>query len=314
MTADQGQTPNASPGADVSISKGWFIVAGVLAAIAVGWPIAGAFGGAGNAMKDTAPGWGHVHSLAVDPRTDALYAATHTGLFRVRAGSAARVGDGNYYDLMGFAIGGPRRFLASGHPDVRSAELGIQPELLGLLESRDQGRSWEPLSLSGIADFHHLAVEGRTVYGANASTGEFMISADGGETWSTRSQPGLTSFVVAADEPGLVLGISGSGTLVSTDGGRTWKRSSAPPLAVVARDGNRVAALAPDGSFLVSDDFAGTWRRRGVIGAPAEALVAAAGDTFYAAGAGTGILVSDDGGRSWRSLFRAPNLAGGSQP
>ena len=314
MTAGEQEVVD-STSSELSISSGWLIVAAVLAAIAVGWPIASAFGRSGAVDKTSASGWEHVHDLAIDPRTSALLVATHTGLFRVREGSAERAGKASFQDLMSFTVDNSGRFLASGHPDIRSAELGIQPQLLGLLASQDQARTWEPVSLSGAADFHALGVQGRWVYGSDSSTGRFMVSGDGGETWSARSDPGLTDFVVAADSSGRVLGISGSGTLLSDDGGRTWRTlAAAPPLAAVASDNKRVVGLATDGSILVSGDFGSTWERRGVIGAPGEALVAAEGDTIYAAGTGAGIFVSADGGLNWRSLYRPTNAGGSPQP
>jgi len=44
--------------------------------------------------------------------------------------------------------------LASGHPDLRESK----PVLLGLIESRDAGQTWEPLSMEGRSDSHALLV------------------------------------------------------------------------------------------------------------------------------------------------------------
>lgn len=68
------------------------------------------------------PGPMHVHGLGVNPADDALFIATHTGLYRVEKGKrkAQRVGN-RYQDTMGFTIVGPNRFLGSGHPDANQA-------------------------------------------------------------------------------------------------------------------------------------------------------------------------------------------------
>jgi hypothetical protein len=108
------------------------------------------------------PGLIHVHGLGNNPADGTLYAATHTGLFTVRDGAGHRVAN-HYQDTMGFTVVGPDHFLGSGHPDFRDTQLyqpGRRP-LLGLIESRDAGRSWQPLSLLGEADFHALQVAHR---------------------------------------------------------------------------------------------------------------------------------------------------------
>ncbi|HLF76681.1 MAG TPA: hypothetical protein VJB57_04255 [Dehalococcoidia bacterium] len=95
----------------------------------------------------------HVHGLGVNPKDGALFAATHTGLFRIVEGKAERVGD-RYQDTMGFTIIGPDHFMGSGHPDVRDYTAGKPPGLLGLVESTDAGLKWTPKSLLGRVGFH----------------------------------------------------------------------------------------------------------------------------------------------------------------
>jgi len=65
----------------------------------------------------------HVHGLGVDPADGMLYAATHSGLFRVpEQGRAERVAN-RAQDTMGFAVAGPGRFIGSGHPDAREDDV-----------------------------------------------------------------------------------------------------------------------------------------------------------------------------------------------
>lgn len=88
-------------------------------------------------------------------------------------------------------------FLASGHPRHQRSETAQagRPPLLGLVESTDRGRSWEPMSLLGEADVHSLAAAHGKVHGYDATGGRLMVSPDGKE-WDTRSRLALGDFAV----------------------------------------------------------------------------------------------------------------------
>jgi hypothetical protein len=83
---------------------------------------------------------------------------------------------GLYQDTMGFTIVGPDHFLGSGHPGSEN-----DPPFLGLIESRNAGAKWRPISLRGEVDFHVLEAQGRTVYGF-------------GSDWETREAMFLRSY------------------------------------------------------------------------------------------------------------------------
>jgi hypothetical protein len=102
------------------------------------------------------PGIVHVHGLGRNPADGSLMIATHTGLFRAGAegGKPERVA-GRFQDTMGFTVVGPDHFLGSGHP--ASVD---DPAFLGLIESRDAGNNWRPISLRGEVDFHVLESQG----------------------------------------------------------------------------------------------------------------------------------------------------------
>lgn len=172
----------------------------------------------------------HVHGLGVNRADGALYLATHMGLYRLDTeGRPERVGD-SYQDTMGFTVVGFDRFLASGHPDLRDRRLRVdgEPPLLGLVESRDGGATWEPRSLLGEADFHALeSIDGR-VYGWNASTAELMVSADL-RAWERLSSIEITSFAIDPGDAQRAVAATGDGVVVSTNGGATGKRSLVHP-------------------------------------------------------------------------------------
>jgi hypothetical protein len=282
-------------------TSGWrraaLAVAAVMALTACGRAGAPASTGAAEVPD---PGVLHVHRLAVDPADpEALYIATHTGLFRsAEGGQAERIGD-RYHDLMGFTITEDGRYLASGHPDLRSEHLQRPgaPPLLGLVESTDGGADWDPVSLLGETDFHALEARHGQLYAADSTSGRFMVSADGVE-WETRSSPALQYIAVSPDDPDLIVGGGGGTPLRTLDGGRAWNALAGPVIAAVAWDDDALYALDPEGGTHISTDAGDTWADGGALGGQPEALLAA-DDTLFAAVAGRGILRSDDGGRSW---------------
>ena len=204
---------------------------GVLAAVAVAAGVAflAQSGGADGADTSRASsglpplevetGVQHVHGLGVDPGDGVLYAATHSGLFRLpEEGRAVRVAN-RAQDTMGFSIVGPGSFIGSGHPDPREDD--VRPPLLGLIESDDRGETWDRISLHGEADFHALHAAHGNVYGYDSTSGTFMVSRDR-EEWDRRSRLPMADFAVDPADPDSLLATTKGGVLRSTDGGRSW--------------------------------------------------------------------------------------------
>jgi hypothetical protein len=252
------------------------------------------------------PGLVHVHGLGINPRDGALYAATHTGLFAVRDRAASRVAD-RYQDTMGFTVVGADHFLGSGHPDFRDKHL-YNPDrrpLLGLIESRDAGRSWQPLSLLGQADFHALQVAHGRVYGYDATGGRFMVTGDH-RHWQVRSKIALAGFAVSPTDPELVVAATQRGLARSNDGGRRWQPIRGP--AALLLDWERpdgLWAMTADGQAWHSSDAGQSWTRRGKLNGQPEALLVH-GRTLYVAVAQLGILTSADQAGTWRVIYRPP--------
>lgn len=248
------------------------------------------------------PGIVHVHGLDVDAEDGSLYIATHTGLFRAAEGEPAeRVGE-RWHDLMGFTVAGPGDLIASGHPDLRDDSLQ-RPDaspLLGLVHSSDQVGSWQETSLLGEVDFHALQAAHGLVFGADSTSGAFMVSEDR-RTWETRSQPSLLDFAVSPEDPQVVVGLTATGVVLSGDGGRTWQPAVAPPLAAVAWSDAGPVGLAPDGGVLLGTAAATDWRQRGSLAGIPEALHAE-GAALYAAATDRGVLRSTDGGGTWTTI------------
>lgn len=244
-----------------------------------------------------AEGASHIHGLGVDPADGSLYIATHTGLFRAAEGESRgrRVGD-RRQDTMGFTVAGPGDFLGSGHPDARD---GLPP-LLGLIRSTDGGRTWQPVSLLGEADFHVLRTAGSRIYGFDATQGRLMVSADGGRTWDERRPPGaLFDLAIDPASADRIVVSSDQGLFASRDGGRRWRRLDPRLVGLLAW--SRAGLVLVDGGGTVhrSADAGRTWKEIGDIGGRPAAL-SLDGEVLHAALHSNVVKASSDGGRTWR--------------
>lgn len=259
---------------------------------------------AGDGLDLDALGMEHVHGLGVNPADGLLYAATHFGVFAVADdGTATRVSSAQ--DMMGFTVTGPDTFLGSGHPDFSQDD---EP-LLGLIESTDAGRTWEPLSLRGEADFHALRVAHGRVWGYDSTSGTLMSTADR-QNWERLSRLPLRDIAVSPADPAVLLATTEQGPVRSTDGGQTWRPADgAPPLVVLAWPRQNVLYGADtSGRVHLSSDGGATWTRQGDAGGRPEAIAAteAQPQNLYLAVADLGIVVSEDGGRAFNDRYRQP--------
>ena len=247
----------------------------------------------------------HVHGLGVDPGDGILYAATHSGLFRVPdQGKAERVAN-RAQDTMGFSIVGPGEFIGSGHPDFREDD--VRPPLLGLIESDDRGETWNRISLHGKADFHALHAAHGNVYGYDSTSQTFMVSRDRKE-WDRRSKLPMADFAVDPADPDTLLATTEQGVVRSTDGGRAWTPiPGAPTLVVLTWAGpGQLYGVSPDGTVQRSEDGGTTWDGRGSVGGQPEAMavdVRGGKETLYVAATDRGIVASADQGRTFTTRY-----------
>lgn len=274
---------------------GRVLLATVITAAAV---VSAACGGDGRS-DELAAGVGpeHVHGLGVNPADGALFIATHTGLFTMPLGSpdSARVGD-RLQDTMGFAVRGPDRFIGSGHPDLRDD----LPPFLGLIESSDAGRSWEPVSLLGDADFHTLRVSGSRVVGYDAVNARVLASDDEGRTWRSIPTPAeLSDLVLDPRDPDRIVAASGAGVITTSDGGATWERLLTNAYLLAWPAGEALYGIGAGGEVTVSRDGGETWDRTGDLEGEPAAVTAAARDTLIVALHDGRMVNSTDAGATW---------------
>jgi hypothetical protein len=263
---------------------------------------------------------GHVHGLGVDPSNGETYAATHNGVWLVPTGKlpssfpanepdpsgAPRQIADRAQDTMGFTVARPGLLLASGHPDPADTD---SPANLGLIASTNRANTWEPVSLSGEADFHDLEVvelpDGQLrVYGYD--NGTIKVSDDNGQTWTDRSRIEARDLAADPASPDRLYATTQQGLVVSDDGGVSFTVvDDAPALFLVT--------VTPDEGTLVGIDTDGAiWTRAGdswtehgtTVGVPeALAFVGGDGDSWLLLADERGIVATDDFGETTTTLL-----------
>ena len=250
------------------------------------------------------PGVIHVHGLGRNPADGALFIATHTGLFRMGSGdrSAERVAE-RYQDTMGFTVIGPDHFLGSGHP----GSIENDPPFLGLIESRNAGSTWRPISLRGKADFHVLEAQGNTVYGFGSDwdtrEARFLRSDDRGRNWTRLAPPeGLLGLAIDPQDPRVSVALGEQRGWVSRDGGTSWRPLPIPGGIVTWSREQGLIAADLEGVIRGASEPTGEWNEIGRLpGTPAA--LEAVGEELLAATHESRVLSSGDGGKTWQDLL-----------
>jgi photosystem II stability/assembly factor-like uncharacterized protein len=218
-------------------------------------------------------------------------------------GSAERVA-GLYQDTMGFTIVGDDHFLGSGHP----GSIEDDPPFLGLIESRNAGSTWRPISLRGEVDFHVLEARNKTVYGFGSDwdTREerLLRSDDRGRTWTRLSPPEpLLGLAIDPRDTRVTVALGEQRGWLSRDGGESWRPLSVPGGLVAWTAERGLVAVAPHGAIRTASDPTSEWKEVGRLPGPPAAFEGV-GDELLAATHESQVLSSRDGGRTWSALLK----------
>ncbi len=279
---------------------------GIVAIAAIG--IGGAAWWQANAAK-TVPinDVSHIHGIAVDPKDSSrLYLATHHGVFHTAADDTAEQVS-EISDYMGFTPhpSDADVMYASGHPP--------QGGNMGVLVSRDGGRTWEQMATGagGPVDFHAMDVsraDPNVIYGLY---GQVQASRDGGTTWTVAGAPPADVFDLAASavDPDTVYAATMTGLMVSRDGGQTWEPTGSqgqPASMVQAAPDGTVYSFVVGSGLMKSPGAALDWRPVST-GLGERVLLHLAVDPtdpkrMFAVTEESQILASSDGGTTWQPL------------
>jgi photosystem II stability/assembly factor-like uncharacterized protein len=252
-----------------------------------------------------------IGSIAVDPGDGTVMLGTGLGLFRLKPGAteAKRVtgelttpsGSGQVSSNLVVRYAGPGDLIASGHP-----EGGSLPENLGLMRSRDAGRTWSPVAEVGRSDYHILQVADQSVLGVLADDRKIRVSGDGAHAFEERTPPDTPLDVVfdPADLQRMVV-TTKQGVFSSADGGGSWRERDQTPAEQLAwGDGDDVYRADPGGAVKRSEDGGVTWKDAGSVGLAVNELAVDADGALYASVAGGEVRRSTDDGAHWTRLVK----------
>lgn len=175
----------------------------------------------------------HVHGLSYSADGKQLMIPSHHGL-AVYENAKWSKAPGPQHDYMGFSATA-RHLYSSGHPAPGSGF--VNP--LGLIRSKDGGRTWDKLGLEGETDFHMLATSWNTnaVYVWNTEPSSRIRRAglhytlNDGYAWKGARAAGITgrprALAVHPDNAAIVAVATSEGLHLSTDSGERFVKSAA---------------------------------------------------------------------------------------
>ena len=167
--------------------------------------------------------------------------------------------------------------------------------------SRDQGRTWEQISLLGKADFHILRVAGRRVYGFDSGTELLFVSRDGGRTWVKRKPPEpLLDLAVDPADPAHVVASTASRLYESPDAGKTWQLIEGQAGYLAWPNAAQLMRIGARGDVWRARGPRAPWTFVSLLGGLPAAFLAVSPRELYAALHDGTIKQSTDRGATWR--------------
>lgn len=260
----------------------------------------------------------HVHGLAYSPDGERLMIPSHHGLAIYEDGKWSKA-PGPQHDYMGFSATA-KNLYSSGHPAPGSGL--VNP--LGLIRSKDGGKTWEKLGLEGETDFHVLATSWNTnaIYVWNPAPSSRMRkpglhhTRNDGFSWTPAVARGLKgephALAVHPDKASTVAVATSAGIYLSRDSGASFQ-------ALVAESEGLAVFFDLDGKHLWHATYDGEARlarvaleaeRAAPVKLPplqkdAVAYIAqnpASRSEYAVATFGRSVYVSKDAGRSWKQI------------
>jgi len=243
------------------------------------------------AVADSHSMFSHLHDVRVFGNQILL--GTHEGLFEYKNKDTFTQIGKNRSDIMGLSIAG-KKIYASGHPAAGSK--AINP--VGLMVSNDMGKSWQDISLRGKADFHFLEVANGQVYGANASSGELLYSANLGKSWTSLGTNMYSDIAIDPKVKGAALAVK-EGRLYFTENSLKSSKELAKTPKLTALDWNKKGVLGVSGKNLLrSADKGKTWITVKTFNSAITSI--SQSETLIAVVVGNAVQISRDNGKTFK--------------
>lgn len=190
----------------------------------------------------------------------------------------------------------PGVMLGSSHPD--RPHRGV-PTNLGLLTSRDGGRTWGSKSLFGKADLHLLQPTAKGLWALDVARSCLAITNDFGTTWACKRLPGIiTAIAVDPHDSTHGVAVTDHGLLETRNAGSSWRPAAFGDADAVtwAPDGTLYGASR--GSVRRARGGAGASETVGELDGPIVAL-GSGGATLWALTKSGVLSRSSDRGHTW---------------
>ena len=193
----------------------------------------------------------HVHGIGYPGNDDGLYVASHNGLKIYKDGKWMETAAQNH-DYMGFQAT-EDGFFASGHPE-EGADL---KDPLGLVKSKDKGRTLKKIAFYGESDFHFLSAgyHNSSLYLINEEANSELergvyLSKDQADSWEPVELKGLESstlgmMAVHPEKGGIFAMATKEGVFISDDYGRSMKRAGQYELVTAAAFSKEFLYISP---------------------------------------------------------------------
>lgn len=193
----------------------------------------------------------HIHGIGYPGNDEGLYVASHHGLKIFKNGEWLETTDENH-DYMGFQAV-EDGFFASGHP----AEGSDLKNPLGLVKSKDKGKTLDKLAFYGESDFHFLSASYRdtVLYLINEESNSKLdrgvyVSKDRGGAWEPVELNGLDAnslgmIAVHPENGGILAMATREGVFVSGDFGKTMTRAGDYQMVTAAAYSRQSLYIAP---------------------------------------------------------------------
>lgn len=262
----------------------------------------------------------HVHGMSYSADGETLMVSSHDGLAMYAGGRWSKA-EGPAHDYMGLSVTHDALY-SSGHP-AKGSEL---PDPVGVMKSRDGGKTWQQIGLTGEADFHVLAASYFTnaVYVSNKAANTLMsqrgiyYTLTDGIKWQRAAANGLGrwlhSLAVHPTDAAVVAAGTDEGLYISRDSAESFERlvggmvtaegfdldgrhlwfSTYAGKAVLARIALQAGGKAEEVPIAVSTDDAVAYIAQNPVRRSEIAV-----STFQ-----RNVFISKDQGRTWTQVAR----------